>query len=579
MDAWTDPRVSLIVLRKCTQIGFTEILLNILGFIMDQDAGPTLCVTSDIMSAKTWSQDRLTPMLRDTPCLRGKIIESERREAKNTLQHKVFPGGHVTLVGSNSASGLSGRPVRYLLYDEIDRYKPSAGKQGDPITLGRRRAQTFWNRKEIHGSSPVDKLTSRIDAEFEASDKRFCWVGCPHCGVKQRLVWAQVEWSPPFGDGTPGSTVYVCEHCGASWSDGERWRAVRETCEWRAEAPFNGVAGFALNELYSSFVELADPVRAFLEAQGDPELMRVWVNTVLGEAWEDKGEEMAAQPLFERREAWSAPPATVLLVTVGVDVQGDRLEAVRLGWAMQEECFVLEHRVFHGDPSGPRLWEQLDDYLLTPTVLASGRELQVAAACIDSGGHYSDSVHTFCRTRMRRRVWSIKGAAGTRSIWPKKASRTLKGRDLVYVIGVDAAKDMIYARLKLKTPGPGYFHFPTSLGDLEFFVQLTSEAVYTRRSKGRLTRAWEPKPNTRTEALDCTVYAMAALRSMPLSWERVRQRLGAAAAARINATEAVSGGIPVEPGPQPAQSVGEQPPGKLAQRPRTRVLYSTYLRR
>jgi phage terminase large subunit GpA-like protein len=387
----------------------------------------------------------------------------------------------------------------------------------------------------------------------------------------QKLVWAQVRWSPPYGDGTPGSAVYVCVHCHASWSDAERWRAVRETCEWRAEAPFAGAAGFALNEIYSSFVTLADMVKGFLAAQGDPELLKVWVNTSLGEAWEDKGEEIAALPLFERREEWSAPPASVLLVTVGVDVQGDRLEAIRLGWAMQEECFVLEHRVFHGDPSGPRLWEQLDDYLLTPTVLADGRELHVASACIDSGGHYSDSVHTFCRTRMRRRVWSIKGAAGPRSIWPKKASRTMKGRDLVYVIGVDAAKDMIYARLKLKVPGPGFFHFPNSIGDPEFFVQLTSEAVFTRRSKGRLVRAWEPKPNTRTEVLDGFVYALAALRSMPLSWERIRQRLGATP---IKAAGAPSGGAPA-PASTPSALSGS---GQPVQRRVTRVVHSTFLR-
>jgi phage terminase large subunit GpA-like protein len=149
------------VLRKPTQCGGTEVLLNVLGFIVDQDPGPTLCVMPDIMSAKTWSKDRLAPMLRDTPCLRGKVTDSERRESDNRVQHKALPGGHVTLVGSNSASGLAMRPIRYLLYDEVDRYKPSAGKQGDPISLGRRRAQTFWNRKEIHGSLPVDKAAHR----------------------------------------------------------------------------------------------------------------------------------------------------------------------------------------------------------------------------------------------------------------------------------------------------------------------------------------------------------------------------------------------------------------------------------
>lgn len=525
MDAFSDPAIHTVVVMSSAQVGKTEILNNIVGFHIDQDPSPTLVLQPTIEMAQTWSKDRLAPMLRDTPTLKGKVSDVRSRDGKNTILHKSFDGGHITMAGANSAASLASRPIRIVLCDEVDRYPPSAGTEGDPISLARKRSTTFWNRKIGLFSTPTVKSVSRIEAAFEESDRRRFWVPCPHCGEMQVLKWSNVRWE----EGRPETAGYVCaaDDCGSVWTDGERWQTIRRG-EWRAEEQFTGVAGFHLSELYSPWVRLCDTARAFIEAKGNPERLKTWVNTSLGETWEERGEEIDMHGLQERatRQNWMGScSSAVLLITCGVDVQGDRLEIERVGWGIDDESWSIDHHVIYGDPSSPEIWDDLDDYLLTPTVTEDGRELAVAATCIDSGGHSTDAVYNFVRDKTRRRVWAVKGQGGEgKPVWPKLASKNNKGRIALFNIGVDAAKDMIYGRLRVEKPGPGYCHFPADR-DGAWFEQLTSEAVVTKYVKGFPTRNWVPKPNTRQEALDCRVYAFAALRSMSISWGKVQRLL------------------------------------------------------
>jgi phage terminase large subunit GpA-like protein len=575
MDAFNDPAIETIVFKKSSQVGGTEFLLNVIGYIMDCDPGPILIVTPDINTAQSWSKDRLAPMLRDTQILRGKVTDSLRPDSDNTVSHKSFPGGHLTLVGANSPSGLAMRPIRYLIFDEVDRFKASAKKEGDPVRLATARTKWFrWNRKIILVSTPTIRGQSRIDNAWEISDKRHFRVPCPHCGSVQSLEWKQVKWTAPHGNGNPDTARYWCADCNEPWTDVERWAAIRQG-SWEATATSPGVAGFFVNEFYSPLVKLADIVVDFLEAKPFPEELKVWTNTVLGETWEERGVELDYDALSMRREPLGPPPPVILLITVGVDVQANRLEAVRIGWGMQEEAYVLEQVIFHGDPSAPQVWEQLDDYLLTGTKLADGRTLRVMAACVDSGGHYADATHTFCRAKLARRVYSIKGDDGARPIWPRNPSQTNKGTNLVYIVGVDSAKDIIYGRLNhTKTPGPGYFHFSDGL-DPEFFQQLTSETIVTKIKSGMPIRTWQLKDGMRNEALDCVVYAFAALRSMPISWDRVKQKQSSS---KMSPQEAVSGGVsdPPPPAPAPVYAGPPSPPQPQPQRP-PRIARSTFI--
>lgn len=551
MDAVSDPLVREIVVQKGTQVGYTAVLGNIVGYFIDRDPCPILMLMPTLSVAEEWSKNRFAPMARDTPQLRGKIKDPRSRDSGNTILSKTFPGGRLAIVGANAPSDLASRPIRVVLCDETDRYPLSAGSEGDPMTLAGKRQQTYWNRKLLKGSSPTIKGKSVIERDYSRSDKRRYHVACPHCHEHQTLEWSQVRWDKSRGeDGRnvhhPETAHYQCRECGTLWTDAERWHAItiapRQRCPqtgelggWRATAPFAGVAGFHLSQLYSSWVRLSDAVREFLEATGkmpgthpSNELLKVWTNTVLAETWEDQAETVDTTGIANRGEAYGPDhlPDAALIVTVGVDVQDNRLEAQFVAWGAGEESWPCRYEVLHGDPAQATVWRDLDALLLQPLRTESGRVLRVKAAAIDTGGHHTLQVYEFCRPRLARRIYPIKGRQGPNPIWPKRASRT-KTNHQVFLVGVDTGKDALYGRLKIAPRGPGevnpgFVHFPAPNEDVgtggfgrEYFDQLTAEKVETRYREGRPYRVWVPV-RPRNEALDTFVYALAARMSLPI---------------------------------------------------------------
>jgi phage terminase large subunit GpA-like protein len=554
MDAVSDPVNHTVVVMSSAQVGKTETLKNVIGFHVDQDPAPILLLQPTLDMGEAFSKDRLAPMVRDTPALRGKIKDPRARDSGNTLLHKTFPGGHITIAGANSPASLASRPIRIVLADEVDKYPPSAGTEGDPVSLARKRSTTFWNRKTVLTSTPTVKGFSRIEAEFELSDQRRYHVCCPDCGHEQTLRWAQVTWP----EGEPKKAVYTCEECGSCWDDATRWRTLR-TGQWIATAPFNGVAGFHLNEIYSPWVKLREMAQGFLDAKKNPETLKTWINTSLGETWEDQGERVAEHALMQRAEAWGrdAPP-DVLVVTCGVDVQNDRFEVERIGWGVDEESWSLDYRVIYGDPSAPAMWQELDDYLASPTRTADGRLLQVSATGVDSGGHYTQAVYKFTRPRASRRIWAIKGRAGFgAAVWPKRVAKAA-GKAVLFMVGVDTAKETIYSRLRIAEPGPGYCHFPIDR-DKTWFEQLTSETVQTKYVKGFPTRVWVKRPSARNEALDCRVYGYAALCSLAVNWAQQAHN-ARRLAVEYSAPEQTDEQVPSVPAPVAALAVKKRRP-------------------
>ena len=532
LDAISDPVTHTIVVMSSSQVGKSELLLNTIGFHISQDPAPILFLQPTLEMAQTFAKDRISPMLRDTPALVGLVSESRAKDSTSTILHRQFPGGHLTLAGANSPASLASRPIRVLLCDEVDRYPPSAGAEGDPVTLARARTKTFWNRKVVMTSTPTVKGVSRIEQAYEESDQRIFMVACPHCDADQRLMWAQVRWNASDAD----SAALYCVECGAAWTDAQRWAAIRHG-KWAPRRPFGGVAGFHLSELYSPWARVADVAKAFLEAKASrsAERIRAFVNTSLGESWEADAEKVDDLGIMARAESWEGEPEGVLLRTAGVDVQDDRLEVELVGWGDGEESWSLDYHVIFGDPSGVTLWNDLDRYLL---------DHAPAAVCIDSGGHHTQAVYTYCRGRLRRRIYAIKGMAGSgRPAWPKRSSKALAGKATLFIVGVDAAKDEIFARFKLSTPGPGYCHFPER--DERYFAGLASETVVTRYSKGFPVREYRRRTGARNEPLDCRVYAYCALQSLNVKWPR----LVAAAAEKKAAAEAAEEASPVSARP------------------------------
>ncbi len=505
MDALSDPLVETVVLMTSSQIGKTEVLNNAVGYYIDQDPAPILVVQPTLEMGMAWSKDRLAPMLRDTPALRGKVSDIRTRDSENTILHKRYKGGHITISGANSPASLASRPIRVVLCDEVDRYPQSAGAEGDPVNLAFKRSTTFWNRKKVLVSSPTVKGISRIEMAYEESDKRRYYVPCPHCGHYQPLMWGQVHW--PRNEAHRAE--YECSGCHAAITDADKIKILKEG-EWRAEKEFRGTAGFHLNELYSPWTTFSSIAQGFLEAKKSPETLRTFINTSLAECWEEGGEVIDDNSLFSRRERYGpVVPMDAAILTAGIDCQDDRLECEIVAWGEAEESWSMEYKVFHGDPARPDVWNDLDAFLGQTWEHESGVHLRVACACIDTGGHHTSDAYAFVKPRQARRIYAVKGSSIAGSPLVSRPSVNNTGQVKLFMIGVDTAKSSVYARMKIEEPGPGYMHFPFHY-DEEYFAQLTAEKIVTRFRHGHPYREWV-KTRPRNDALDCRVYAMAAL--------------------------------------------------------------------
>ena len=515
MDAANDPDVEQVVVMSSAQVGKTEILLNSIGYHVDYDPCPILVVQPDITMAETFSKDRVAPMLRDTPAIRNKVADPKSRDSNNRILHKAFPGGRLTMVGANAPSGLAGRPIRVVLFDEVDRMPHSAGTEGDPIGLAIKRTTTFWNRKVIMVSTPTVKGLSRIEAAWEETDKRRFNVCCPHCEHEHVLAWGNVRWE----SGLPTTARMICPSCTRPFTNAQKNAAIRRG-RWIATAPFKGKAGFHLSELYSPWKSLAEVVADFLEAKGNPARLQVWVNTSLGETWEEAAEQVTEHELMERVEQFPAQvPARGLFLTIGADTQPDRIEAECVAWGSGEESWSIEYRVFHGDPDiaeGQRgsPWDAFTDFVRSRWEHESGADVTASYTFIDSGGSNTQAVYDYVKRHKGDRVFAIKGRGGegVPIVGPPNRKRTGKAKRPVdlYIVGTDNAKSVVMKRMRIDAPGPGYCHFPAGR-DVDWFRQLTAEKMVTKFVKGFPRREWKKDDGRRNEALDCRVYAFAAL--------------------------------------------------------------------
>ena len=360
MDVFNDPNIQRIVVMTSSQVGKTELVLNAIAYYMDQDPSPMLVVQPTLAMAQSFSKDRLAAMIRDSKKIKGLVAEAKSRDSGNTVLHKRFPGGHLSLVGSNSAAGLASRPIRVLLLDEVDRYELSAGSEGSPTDLAIARTKTFWNRKIYMCSTPTIKGISKIEAAFEESDKRFYMVPCPECNTKQRLLWKNVIWD----ENKPETAHYVCEECGSVIDESKKPWMLKHG-EWQATETSVDTAGFHISELYSPWSTWASMAQNFLEAKKMPEMLKTFINTSLGESWEEQGDGAEYEGLLARRLNYDAQniPESVLVLTCGADCQKDRIEVQVMGWGRNYEAWVIEYKIFWGDPNAVNVWGELDAYL------------------------------------------------------------------------------------------------------------------------------------------------------------------------------------------------------------------------
>lgn len=540
MDAFTDPKVRRIVIWAASQVGKTEVELNAIGYIIDEDPGSILYIHPTTIDAKDISRLRVAPMVRDSPTLRKKVTAPKSRDSGNTLLQKTYPGGILTLCGSTEAHALASKPIRYVIGDERDRWATSAGSEGDPWELAMARQTTFYNAKAIEVSTPTIKGASAIEASYAEGTMERYKSQCPHCGGYHEITWSDIryEYEEKIVNKKKSYTVtriwYICPGCGCISTELEM---KRQSARWEADNPdayARGVRSFRLNAFVSQWASWGSIILKYLNALGNSRKMQVVYNTCLGELWEDRGDLEDEDSLMARREKYEAElPEGVLVLTAGVDTQDDRMEYEIVGHGHFGETWGIRKGVIMGRPDSAEVWQELDSTLDHIYRFADGAGLRISMTFVDEGGHFAQEVRTQCRARIGKRVFCIKGRGGMDIPYtapPKKMKITVNQKAIgtcwQYQIGVDAGKQIIMDNLRVQTPGAKYCHFPKrdDYGAAYFTGLLSERLVYDEKRKQRWV--WEKIPgHERNENLDCRNYALAAFKALPKDLDEIDRKL------------------------------------------------------
>jgi len=520
----TNTDVERVVLMFGSQLGKTELGINFLLYTIDLAPAPILCVAASLDMVKRMSRQRLEPAFEETPVIKAKIAPQRSRDASNSMFIKEYPSGILMLTGSNSPAGLRSAPVRYLFLDEIDSYPSDAStsggvSEGDPCELAIKRTSTFSRKKILMTSTPTLKEFSRVENEYLTSDRRKYWVPCPACNEYQVLIWGQMKW-----ENRDASTAkYECSHCGERFDESHKTSMLRQG-EWRAEKPMTRkTAGFQMSSLYSPAGWLTWPeiVEEFLRSKDDAPLFKTWVNTRMAETFDESYQsQLSAEEMLEKCEKYlpGTIPDEVVALVQGVDVQGgggtkdERIEVSTWGIGLEEHMYLIQHDVIYGDPNQGTVWEGLDVLLTAEWDHPNGGKLKVECTAIDTGGISTNAVYNYCRARKGSGVIGIKGSSQSGQPAIGRGSKVdlnyrgkpIKGGVIVYMVGSDTIKDVLYSRLKFNNKL--HFHAQTTE---EYFKQFTGERKVLKKN-GRGTQ-YVQKKNQNVEALDCAVYAYAAL--------------------------------------------------------------------
>lgn len=519
LDLTMDPEVSRITLMWGAQVGKTMVALCAQAFRIAENPMSQIMMQPSQGDLHTWLETKFNPMVDANEALQARLAKPRGRDGVNNQSMKSYPGGFLMFSWSGSPKTMRGRSAPFIVCDETDGYDRT--QEGHPVSLLWQRAATFGDQRLLlEISTPTVKGISYIEGAYDAGDGRRFHVLCPHCGKLQHLRWGQVTWEKDeAGAHRPETAGYVCEGCGVVWTDGDRIGAIRSAEEqgagWIAERPFRGHASFHLNELYSCFRRLQDVVASFLEKKAAND-MQTFVNVSLAETWEEEGDQVEVSDLVRRAHPFDARvPLGVGVLTAGIDMQMDRLEVEVVGWGLGEESWSVDYRVLYGDPLRPDVWAELDELLGETFTHASGAELSITGACLDTGGGegLTQSAYEYARGRTGRRLFAIKGVGGWGRPVVSAPTRVRSRRARMvqlFSVGVDEAKLIVSRRFGIEDPGPGFCHVPDSRAP-EWFAQATAETLRTRHSRGFAVREWH-KTRDRNEALDCRVYAYAALK-------------------------------------------------------------------
>lgn len=522
MDALNDSNIEDITIMASTQCGKTESMLNMMGYVIDQDPGPMLLVMPREDDAKSISSKRVIPMLRNSVALRSHFTTNSDDITKMEI---TLDRMTIFLAGANSPAALAQRPIRYLFLDETDKYPLFSGNESDPIKLSTERTRTFWNRKIVKCSTPTTE-DGYIFREYESSDRRKYYVPCPFCEKKQILLWSQVKWPEKIRDPEEIKSRrvawYECAGCKKKITDGMKQRMLLKG-EWIAEG-FAGEgefrrsrAGFWINAIYSPWLSFSEIAAEWLNSYEKPELLMNFINSWLAEPWRENlgkthpDEVRKLQRLFQA----GIVPAEALVLTGGVDVQKDHFYATIRAWGYHQRSWnILAVRVEH--------WEDVIQVMFRTSYASENPNIDpfpVRLTCIDTGYRTSE-VYEICSAwrditrpvKGRDQLGGIPYRSNVIERFPDTGA-IIPGGLALYTLDTSYFKDKV-KRLMQNTAldGPaGWFIHKNPSHD--YVKQLCSEhKVIIRDKKTRRAREeWRPvSTHAATHFWDCEIYGTAA---------------------------------------------------------------------
>lgn len=507
MDEFNNYETEEIVYIKPTQVGGTECLQNMAGYIIQQDPAPTMIVYPTDKLAESISENRLQPMIKAAPTLKKRFLENE--SSKLELQ---FDGMYLTLAGSNSPSSLASKAIRFLFLDEVDKYPGASKKEADPISLARERTKTFHNRKIFITSTPTLKTGHIWKAKEDADIEKHFFVPCPHCGEYIEFKWKQVHFPKEEGMSLADRAEfasYVCQECGCVITDQDKPDMLR-LGEWRTvkqNTKFVRKVAFWMNTLYSPFVRFSEVVKEFLKSKDDSEQLQNFVNSWLAEPWEDTKLKTNTDLVMERQTEYEelVVPDWAKMLTGGVDVQENCLYWTIRAWG----SYLTSQNIAHGQAFS---FQEVERVMNLEYQMPDGTPMVVALALIDSG-YNTDLVYDFC---VSNSDWALpsKGSSNPMlshykmSTVNKTDSRAF-GMNLV-LVDTGKYKDMIAGRMKKKNGSGSWMVYAGC--DREYAEQVTAEhKVNVKMGNGKVKQEWQLKTShADNHYLDCEVYALAA---------------------------------------------------------------------
>lgn len=545
LDAISDPNTQDVTVMSSAQIGKTLMLTMGILYYIEHEPATQMMVLPTLEKSEEFSKTKISPAIREVKAAQKLVASAKTRSSNNTILYKEYPGGYLIMSGANSPNSLSGMTVRIVWMDEIDRYPDSAGGEGDPMSLAKTRATSYWNKKFIKASTPTTVNKSNVLKEYNRGSMETWCVKCPECGEYQPYSFKRINFD---------TLTMTCEKCGCmlpeqSWKESEH--------KWIAQRPeLTARRSFKLNALASHFIEWGEIVERFkyanerLKDHRDPEELKSFVNTVLGEPFdeldfEDVDRKIDDSELLKKTEEYEAElPDGVIVLTAAADVQDNRLEVEVKGWGRDFESWgILKTEIYGKLENDDAPWDALETLLQRKFIFKSGRELGISAFAIDTGGHHTNKVYRWTKSIKGKgvKVYPVKGYANKPNI-PLYYKRTaveikeeVKGKQVVvdrtvlYIIGVDAGKDDISDRLQIEEPGPGFCHFPSdpeSGYDARYFKGLTSEVRIEKKVGGVYTRTWQKKSShSRNEPLDLFNYNYAALVILNPDYDKLEEKI------------------------------------------------------